>query len=107
MTNEVNTEQAELLRRKKSKDEMKKQLICFGMMTVFTLISSALGAVGTTETMYILPILFVMAIVQAGFQFYFFMHLKDRDHEMPATFIYGGVWAGFLPRAGLMVISWW
>ena len=96
MTNEVNTEQAELLRRKKSKDEMKKQLISFGLV-----------AVGTIERMYILPILFVMAIVQAGFQFYYFMHLKDRDHEMPATFIYGGVWAGFLTLAGLMVISWW
>ncbi|MEJ8778833.1 cytochrome c oxidase subunit IVB [Pseudogracilibacillus sp. ICA-222130] len=107
MTNEVNTEQAELLRRKKSKDEMKKQLISFSMMIVFTLISFGLVAVGTIERMYILPILFVMAIVQAGFQFYYFMHLKDRDHEMPATFIYGGVWAGFLTLAGLIVITWW
>src|SRR5690625_3354120 len=86
---------------------MQKQLIPFALMVVLTIIAFAIVATGTVSRTYVLPLLFIMAIVQAGFQFYYFMHLKDKGHEMPATLIYGGVWAAFLTLAGLMVISWW
>src|SRR5690625_2709102 len=109
MTNESNSnvDHSEAFKRQKSKEEMQRQLISFGLMIVLTIIAFAIVATGTLPSMYVLPILFVMAIVQAGFQFYYFMHLKDKGHEMPATLIYGGVWAAFLTLAGLMVISWW
>ncbi len=94
-------------RRQKSKEEMQKQVIAFALMIIFTLIAFAIVATDSINRMYIIPILFLMAIVQAGFQFFYFMHLKDKDHEMPATLIYGGIWAAFLTLAGLMVISWW
>lgn len=103
----LDVKDSETFKRQKSKEEMQKQLISFALMIVFTLIAFALVATESLSRMYILPILFIMAIVQAGFQFYYFMHLKEKDHEMPATLIYGGVWAAFLTLAGLMVISWW
>ncbi|MBO1003542.1 cytochrome c oxidase subunit IVB [Pseudogracilibacillus auburnensis] len=106
MTDNSN-DQTEVFKRQKSKEEMQRQLISFGLMIVFTLIAFAIVATDTVDRIYILPILFIMAIVQAGFQFYYFMHLKDKGHEMPALLIYGGVWAAFLTLAGLMVISWW
>lgn len=99
--------QSESYKRQKSKEEMQRQLISFGLMIVFTLIAFAIVATETLSKGFIVPILFVMALVQAGFQFYYFMHLKDKGHAMPAVFIYGGVWAAFLTLAGLMVISWW
>jgi len=109
MTDNTNleTKDSESFKRQKSKEEMQKQLISFGLMILFTLIAFGLVATESVDRMYILPILFIMAIVQAGFQFYYFMHLKEKDHEMPATLIYGGVWCAFLTLAGLVVISWW
>lgn len=103
----VEVEQSEYYKKKHNKEEMQKQLISFGMMIVFTIISFGLVVSESVERMYVLPILFVMAIIQAGFQFYYFMHLKDKGHGMPATLIFGGVWCAFLTLAGLMVISWW
>lgn len=99
--------QAEEFRRNQNREEMKRQLISFGMMIVFTLVSFGIVLGTDLGPTYIVPILFVMAIVQAGFQFYYFMHLKDKGHAMPATLIFGGVWAAFLTLAGLMAISWW
>lgn len=103
----VEVEQSDYYKKKHNKEEMQKQLISFGMMIVFTMIAFGLVVSDSVDRMYILPILFVMAIVQAGFQFFYFMHLKDKGHEMPVTFIFGGVWCAFLTLAGLMLISWW
>lgn len=109
MTDKTNTneEQSDYYRRKKSKEEMQRQLISFGLMIVFTVVAFGLVIVGDISSTYIVPILFVMAIVQAGFQFFYFMHLKDKGHAMPTTLIFGGVWAAFLTLAGLITISWW
>jgi len=109
MTDESNVEvrDSNAFKRQKSKEEMQKQLISFALMIVFTLIAFALVATESISKMYVVPILFIMAIVQAGFQFYYFMHLKEKNHEMPATLIFGGVWAAFLTLAGLVVITWW
>lgn len=102
-----NMSKAEAFRRQKSKEEMQRQLISFGLMIVLTLIAFVIVITDTLNKGFIVPIIFVMAIVQAGFQFYYFMHLKDKGHAMPATLIYGGVWCAFLTLAGLVVISWW
>lgn len=106
MTN-TNLSKSEEFRRQKNREEMQKQLISFALMIVFTLIAFAVVATDTLSRGFVIPVIFLMAIVQAGFQFYYFMHLKDKGHAMPATLIYGGVWAAFLTLAGLMVISWW
>lgn len=107
MSEETKIDHTEAFRRQKNKEEMQKQLISFGLMIVFTLIAFALVATGGISKIYVIPILFIMAVVQAGFQFYYFMHMKEKDHEMPAALIYGGVWAAFLTLCGLVVISWW
>lgn len=103
----VEIEQSDFYKKKKSKEEMQKQLISFGMMILFTVVAFGLVASESIGRTYVIPILFVMAIIQAGFQFYYFMHLKDKGHQMPATLILGGVWCAFLTLAGLVVISWW
>src|SRR5690625_77286 len=104
---ETNMSKSESFRRQKSKEEMIRQLISFGLMIALTLIAFVIFATDTLNKGFIVPILFVMAIVQAGFQFYYFMHLKDKGHAMPALLIFGGVWAAFLTLAGIIVISWW
>src|SRR5690625_6657271 len=105
MSKETETDHTEEFRRQKNKEEMQKLLISFGLMIVFTLIAFAIVAVGGISKVYVIPVLFIMAVVQAGFQFYYFMHMKEKDHEMPATLIFGGVWAAFLTLCALVVID--
>jgi cytochrome c oxidase subunit 4 len=107
MAENTNTEKVDLFEKQRNKEEMKKQLITFAGMIGFTLVSFGLVATGSLEKMFAIPILFILAIIQVAFQFYYFMHLKDKGHEMPMTLIYGGVWAAFLVIAGLLLISWW
>lgn len=104
---EEKVNKSEAFRRQKSKEEMQRQLISFGLMIFLTLVAFTIVATDTLNKGFIVPIIFLMAIVQAGFQFFYFMHLKDKGHAMAATLIYGGVWCAFLTLAGLVVITWW
>lgn len=107
MTEKIDMEHSDAYQRQKNKEEMKKQMISFSLMIVLTLMSFGLVATGNVDKIYAIPLLLVMAVVQVAFQFYYFMHLKDKGHGMPATLIYGGVWAALLTLAALGVISWW
>jgi len=107
MTENTNTNQADSFQKRKNKDEMKKQLISFALMIGFTIIAFIAVASDVMDQMFIVPLILILALVQVGFQFYYFMHLKDKGHEMPAAMIYGGVWAAFLTIAALVLIVWW
>lgn len=107
MTENTNSERLKLLEKEQKKSDMKRQLISFGLMILFTLIAFGLVATGEFSKLVIIPILMVMCLIQVAFQFYYFMHMKEKGHAMPAALIYGGVWAAILVLAGLGVISWW
>ncbi len=107
MTNNTNTNHVDSFEKRKKKEEMKKQLISFALMIGFTIIAFIAVAADVMEKMFIVPLILILAVVQVGFQFYYFMHMKDKDHEMPATLMYGGVWAAALTLAGLILIVWW
>ncbi|MFC3040215.1 cytochrome c oxidase subunit IVB [Virgibacillus xinjiangensis] len=107
MAENSNTNKMDTFRRQKKKEEMKKQLISFALMIGFTLIAFGLVASESLDSMFLIPILLILAVIQVGFQFYYFMHMKDKGHEMPAIMIYGGIFAACLTLAALLVITWW
>ncbi|MBM7598714.1 cytochrome c oxidase subunit 4 [Virgibacillus halotolerans] len=107
MTDNTNTNQIDPFQKQKNKEELKKHLISFALMIVFTVIAFVIVASESMEKMFVIPLIIIMAVVQVGFQFYYFMHLKERGHEMPAVMIYGGVWCALLTLAALGVITWW
>ncbi|GAA0613285.1 cytochrome c oxidase subunit IVB [Virgibacillus siamensis] len=107
MSDSTNSNQVNPYQKEKNKEEMKKQLITFALMIAFTLIAFGIVVSGAMDKMFVIPVLIILAVTQVGFQFYYFMHLKDKDHGMPAFMIYGGVWAAVLTLAGLGVITWW
>ncbi|HLR15377.1 MAG TPA: cytochrome c oxidase subunit IVB [Bacillota bacterium] len=107
MTDNVESSHVDAFEKERSKDEMKRQVISFALMIVFTLASFGLVASGKFSSMFVIPVILIMALVQVAFQFYYFMHMKDKDHEMPSTLIYGGVWCAALTFTGLAVITWW
>ena len=86
---------------------MKKMLISFGMMILFTIIAFALVGTGVMKGSYLVILLFLMAFVQVMFQFLYFMHMKDKGHEEASGIIYGAFWVTFLVMMGLGVITWW
>ncbi|WP_077321507.1 cytochrome c oxidase subunit IVB [Virgibacillus proomii] len=93
--------------KQRNKEEMKRQLIAFILMIGFTIVAFAIVATGSMQKMFAVPLLLIMAVVQVGFQFYYFMHMKDKGHEFPALMIYSGVWAAILTIAALVAIVWW
>ncbi|MFD2628266.1 cytochrome c oxidase subunit IVB [Oceanobacillus kapialis] len=107
MAENTNTNKINSFRKQKSKDEMKKQLISFALMIGFTLIAFGVVATNAIDKMFIVPLLLLLAVVQVAFQFYYFMHMKDKGHELPAMMIYGGIFAAVLTIAALSVIVWW
>lgn len=107
MVERTNESKINSFQKQKNKDEMKKQLISFALMIVFTFIAFIIVGTGTVEKIYAIPILLVLALVQVAFQFYYFMHLKEKGHDMPALMIYGGIFAALLTLASLTAITWW
>lgn len=107
MTDNVESKDVDLFQKEQNKDEMKRQVISFALMIVFTLASFGIVASGKFNSMVVIPLILIMALIQVAFQFFYFMHMKEKDHEIPSTLIYGGVWCASLVLAGLGVVSWW
>lgn len=103
----INNTKTDEFHKQQHKEEMKKQLITFATMIIFTIIAFLIVGSGMMSKMLAIPLLLVLALVQVAFQFYYFMHMKDKGHEMVAVMIYGGVWAAVLTVAALSLIIWW
>lgn len=107
MTENTDVNKGNSFEKQNNKEEMKKMVISFVLMIIFTLVSFGVVAFGGIQSMFVIPLLLIMAIVQVAFQFYYFMHMKDKGHEFPSLLIYGGVWAALLTLSALILISWW
>lgn len=107
MTENTDVSRVNSFEKKHNKDEMKKMVISFVLMIIFTMVSFAIVSFGDIQSMFVIPLLLIMAVIQVAFQFFYFMHMKDKGHEFPSLLIYGGVWAALLVLLGLILISWW
>lgn len=106
MTNS-NADKINSYQKQKNKEEMKQQVISFASMIGFTLIAFLIVGAELMEPVFAIPLLLILAVVQVGFQFYYFMHLKDKGHEVPALLIYAGVFVTFLIALCMTTIIWW
>ena len=102
----ANNSKINSFQKEKNKDEMRKQIVTFALMIFFTLIAFFAVAMDIS-TMFVIPLLLILAIVQVGFQFYYFMHMKDKGHEMAAPLIFGGSFVAFLAILTFTLIVWW
>ncbi|WP_164669129.1 cytochrome c oxidase subunit IVB [Virgibacillus doumboii] len=107
MAENTNSNEVNPFQKQKNKEEMQKQLITFALMIIFTIIAFVIVATGAMQKMFVIPVLLILAIIQVAFQFYYFMHMKDKGHEMASFMMYGGIWAALLTLAALGVITWW
>ncbi len=108
MTENTNTNnQLTDYHRQKNKEEMKRNVISFAMMIVSTIIAFAVVASGVMDRVFAIFLLFILAVAQVAFQFFYFMHMKEKGHAMPAVMIVAGTWAAFLTTFGLIAAVWW
>lgn len=95
-------------RRRKSKEEMRYQVITFALMIFLTMI--AFAAVVYTDIIpvaFVVPFILLLAVIQVIFQLYYFMHASHKGHELPMFFMYSGMFAAFLMILALVTIVWW
>lgn len=94
-------------RRKKSAEEMKHQVVTFGLMIFLTIISFvAVAYPKTFSPLFSVPLILLLAVVQVIFQLYYFMHMSHKGHEAPTFFLYGGLLVGLLTILAFMTIVW-
>ncbi|MBU6080499.1 MULTISPECIES: cytochrome c oxidase subunit IVB [Allobacillus] len=102
----TNQTEKDLFYKEKKKEEMKHQVVTFAMMIIFTLIAFGI-VMADVSKMFTIPIIIVLAIVQVGFQFFYFMHMSNEGHTWPVTMIFSGIFAAFLTVLALTTIVWW
>ncbi|MRH41911.1 cytochrome c oxidase subunit IVB [Aquibacillus halophilus] len=93
-------------KKAKKKEEMKQQVVTFALMIVFTIIAFTMVTAGL-DKLFVIPILIILAVVQVGFQLYYFMHMSHKGHEMPSIMFYGGTAVAFLTVLTMLVLVWW
>ncbi|BAC13396.1 cytochrome c oxidase subunit IVB [Oceanobacillus iheyensis] len=106
MTDNMSTRKINSFQKAKNKEEMKKQIVTFALMIFFTLIAF-FAVMLEIDKMFVIPLLLILAVVQIAFQFFYFMHMKDKGHEVPSQIIYGGIFVTMLVILTFTVITWW
>ncbi|KOO50619.1 cytochrome c oxidase subunit IVB [Priestia koreensis] len=94
-------------RKKKNAEEMKFQVISFGLMLFLTLV--AFLAVWNEDFggWYTVPFIMLLAVVQVIFQLYYFMHMSHKGHAVPSLFLYSGLLVGLITLLTFVTIIWW
>jgi len=94
-------------RRRKSAEEMRYQVVSFALMIFLTLVAFAAVAIKGFTVWFIVPFIFLLAVVQVIFQLYYFMHMSHKGHEAPQLFIYSGLLVGLITVLTFITIVWW
>jgi len=94
-------------RRKKSAVEMKHQLISFVMMILLTVLSFVSVIYRDhLDPYFTIPFIILLAVIQLVFQLYYFMHMKNKEHGIPAMFLYSGLLVGLITVLAFFTIVW-
>ncbi|UOR12954.1 cytochrome c oxidase subunit IVB [Halobacillus amylolyticus] len=92
--------------KKQNKEEMKQQVISFIMMILFTFVAFGMVLL-EVNSYFLIPTLLLLAVVQVLFQLYYFMHMKNKGHDMVAVMMYGGIGVATLTIITFTTIIWW
>ncbi|WP_226578405.1 cytochrome c oxidase subunit IVB [Halobacillus litoralis] len=92
--------------KKQHREEMKQQVLTFALMILFTFIAFGM-VIFEVNSYFIIPTLIILAVVQVAFQLYYFMHMKNKGHDMVAVMMYGGVAVAALTIITFTSIIWW
>lgn len=100
------------LSHRRARKSMRGQVTMFSLMIFLTLISFSVVTAYQHETLgfssyFVIPVILLFAGVQVGLQLYYFMHMNEKGHNVPALFMYVGVMLAFAMLLGYICIVWW
>ncbi|WP_347860686.1 cytochrome c oxidase subunit IVB [Salimicrobium sp. PL1-032A] len=94
------------IRKKEYKEEMVHQVTSFTLMILFTFIAFGM-VVMEISSYFVKPVLLLLAVIQVVFQLYYFMHMKNKGHAMPAMMMFGGIVIAIVTILTFTSIIWW
>ncbi|KAA6452245.1 cytochrome c oxidase subunit IVB [Bacillus atrophaeus] len=94
-------------RKKKNAEEMKYQVLSFGLMIGLTLVAFLTVASDDIVNWFTIPFIILLAVIQVIFQLFYFMHMNQKGHEAPALFLYSGIFVAFITVLAFVTIIWW
>lgn len=93
-------------RKKKNAEDMRYQVISFGLMIGLTIVAF-LTVASDAGVWFTVPFILLLAVIQVAFQLYYFMHMSQRGHEAPTLFLYSGVLVAFVTVLAFVTLIWW
>ena len=92
--------------KQKRKKDMRGQITTFAIMIFLTLI--AFTAVAADFSKYLIaPVILLLAAVQVVLQLYYFMHMKEKNHNVSMFFLFFGAFLAFIFILTFLTIIWW
>lgn len=93
-------------RKKKNAEEMKHQVVSFGLMIGLTAV--AFLTVGSDQgPWFTVPFLLLLAVIQVAFQLYYFMHMNQKGNDAISLFFYSGILVAAITILAFTTIVWW
>lgn len=99
--------QRQKIRRGPTHEGPKNHFITFGISAALTVIAFLAAANESLSASFVAFLLVAMAIVQALFQLFFWMHMKDNGHRYAKIFVAGGFIVALTAVAAALLWIWW
>ncbi len=83
-------------RKKKNAEDMRYQVISFGLMIGLTLVAF-LTVASDAGVWFTVPFILLLAVIQVAFQLYYFMHMSQRGMKRRLCSFIRAFWSLLLP----------
>lgn len=99
-------EELQKKRLSRTRQETKHHLIAFIVSIILTILAFyAVPYEGNPR--FVIPFIVVIAAIQAAFQLYIWMHMKDEEHRFPTMYIYVAVLVVLVTILAFLFMVWW
>ncbi|WP_028988146.1 cytochrome C oxidase subunit IV family protein [Thermicanus aegyptius] len=88
------------------RSETKHHLIAFFVSIVLTLLAFYPVAYGVNPR-FTIPFIVVLGAIQAAFQLYIWMHMKDKEHRFPTIYVYVAILVVWITIMAFLFMIWW
>jgi len=85
----------------------KGHLIAFALSIILTILAFVAVGLGTISKTFVLPFILIIGIAQAVFQAAYWMHLNQKGHDFPITFMLSGFFAAIIVVFACSSLVWW
>ncbi|WP_019119314.1 cytochrome C oxidase subunit IV family protein [Brevibacillus massiliensis] len=90
-----------------SQHSSRNHLITFGLSIILTAIAFAAVAMEQVDVKSVVPFIFLLALIQAGFQLFVWMHLDQKGHQFQRIFMAAGAFVALLTIVTFVFWIWW